>query len=67
MRTWLEDLRNKKGFTMKQMGEALDISESYYCHIENGVRQKDMDITLVSKLSSVLSISISEIFEFEQN
>ncbi len=65
MRDWLFKARTEKGLTMKQMGEALDVSESYYSMIESGNRQKRMDITLVSRLSSVLGLSISEIANLE--
>jgi len=66
MRHWLRDARMNKGFSMKQMGEALDISESYYSLIENGERQKRMDITLVSKISAVTGLPIGEIAAYEQ-
>lgn len=65
MRDWLIRARTDKGMTMKQMGEALDISESYYSMIEAGERQKRMDLTLVSKLSSVLGIPIADIASLE--
>jgi transcriptional regulator with XRE-family HTH domain len=65
MREWLEKARISKGYTMKQMGEKLDISESYYSMIESGDRQKRMDLTLVSKLSNVLEIPISVIAAYE--
>lgn len=65
MREWLAKARNEKGLTMKQMGEMLDISESYYSMIEAGDRQKRMDLTLVSKLSTVLDMSISDIAALE--
>ena len=65
MRDWLIKARTEKGLTMKQMGEKLDISESYYSMIEAGDRQKRMDLTLVSKLSTVLGIPIAEIASLE--
>ena len=65
MRSWLAQKRKEIGLTMKQMGDALDISESYYCLIENGERQKNMEITIVTKLSSILSIPVEDIIENE--
>lgn len=65
MRDWLIKARNDKGLTMRQMGEALDISESYYSLIESGERQKRMDLALVTRLSAVLGIPITEIAEKE--
>lgn len=66
MREWLKDARTKKGLTMKDISSKLGISESYYCAIENGDRQKNMDITLVSGLSLALGISVSRIVKFEK-
>jgi transcriptional regulator with XRE-family HTH domain len=65
MRDWLIKARTDKGLTMRQMGEALDISESYYSLIESGERQKRMDLALVTRLSAVLGIPITEIAEKE--
>ncbi len=65
MREWLKTARESKGLTMKQLGEKLGISESYYCSIENGDRQKKMDIVLVSGLSSALDIPVAEIARIE--
>ncbi len=67
MRYYLVSLRKAKGFTQKQLSEKLDISESYYNQIENGERQKRMDITLISRLSKVLGISVSKLIEYEEN
>ena len=66
LREWLKDARTKKGLTMKDISSKLGISESYYCAIENGDRQKNMDITLVSGLSLALGISVSRIVKFEK-
>ena len=65
MREWLKDLRTERGLTMKQLGEKLGISESYYCAIENGVRQKKMDVMLISALSVALDVSMSDIVQLE--
>ena len=66
MREWLKNLRTEKGFTMKEMGTKLGISESYYCAIENGERQKKMDIVLASGISSALGISLAKIMTLEK-
>lgn len=67
MRKWLRDARQERGFTMKQMADALHISESYYCSIENGYRQRDMDISLVTKISTTLKLPAKQILKFEQS
>ena len=67
MREWLRNARQERGLTMKQMADELHISESYYCSIENGHRQRDMDISLVAKISGILKISMKQILKFEQS
>lgn len=65
MRTWLRDLRTSHNFTMKEMGQKLHISESYYCAIENGDRQRKMDIVLVTDIARVFKLPISKVASFE--
>ena len=65
MRDWLQNLRKNKGLTQKEIGEKLGISESYYCSIEKGVRQKKMDMMVASGLSAVFGIPVSEIVQME--
>lgn len=65
MREWLKNCREAKGYTMKEIAQKLDISECYYCAIENGSRQKKMDIALASSLASVLDVPIAEIVRYE--
>ena len=65
MRFWLKTAREKKELTMKMLADKLNISESYYCSIENGTRQKNMDVSLVSKLSVAFDMPIVEIVECE--
>lgn len=66
MREWLKNARENKKMTMKTLADKLNISESYYCSIENGTRQKNMDVSLASKLSVALEIPIGEIVEYEK-
>ena len=65
MREWLRSSRTEKGLTMKDVSSKLGISESYYCSIETGTRQKKMDLTLVAGLSVVLGIPVAEIVRYE--
>lgn len=67
MRKWLRRARESKGLTMKAMGDKLGVSESYYCGIENGTRQKKMDIALASALAISLDIPIAEVIENERS
>ena len=66
MRAWLKNLRIEKNLSMKQMADKLGISESYYCSIENGYRQRNMDISLAAKISKIFSIPIKRVLQFEE-
>lgn len=66
MRTWLCELRKSLGLTLAQMGERLGISEGYYLLIEQGKRQRKMDIVLVAKLSEVSSIPVADIVQRDE-
>ena len=65
MRSYLVTLRKGKNYTQRQTAEKLDISESYYNQIENGERQKRMDISLISRLSVVFDVPITTIINYE--
>lgn len=67
MRNWLKNLRIEKKLTQKELGAKLGISESYYCAIENGERQKNMDMILVSGLSAALGVSMAKIVQMEND
>ena len=64
-REYLIDYRNKHGLKSVEMAKMLDLSESYYNQIENGNRQKKMDIALVVLISNVTGIPMQEIIERE--
>lgn len=66
MRDWLCNQRKKMGLTQGQIAGKLDISPSYYAYIENGERQKKMDISLLSRLSVIFHIPIRQIVELEE-
>lgn len=65
MRQWLKDARMNQRLTMKQVADALGITESYYCYIENGERQKKMDIAIASRLANVLGMDLADIIAEE--
>nr|DAV01043.1 MAG TPA: helix-turn-helix domain protein [Caudoviricetes sp.] len=65
MREWLKTMRTEQGMTMKDLSRKLGISESYYCAIENGERQKRMDLMLCHQLSVIFGKPVSEISEAE--
>lgn len=65
MREYLKRLREEKGLTAQELAEKLDISRQYYQMIENGERQRKMDITLVKGLSAALNVSLESIIKEE--
>ena len=65
MREWLRKLRTERRLTQKEVGEKLGISESYYSSIENGIRQKRMDMVIVTGLAAALNIPVIEIIKEE--
>ena len=64
-RQYLIDYRKENGIKAADMAERLGLSESYYSQIENGKRQKNMDIALVAVISKVTGIPLQEIVEHE--
>ena len=66
MRKWLLEARKSKGWTQLEVAEKLNISEAYFSYIENGTRQKKMDISLAAKLSVVFDIPVEKIVEMEE-
>lgn len=65
MRDWLKNTRTEKGLTMKELSKMLGISESYYCMIEKGERQKKMNLTQINGLSAALGIPVTEVIRKE--
>lgn len=65
MRSWLKEAREKNGITMAEMAQELDISLGYYSLIESGKRQQKMDVTLLTKISSVLGVQLADAASFE--
>ena len=65
VRDWLKEKRVGKNLTQDQMAEQLGISLSYYNLIENGERQKKMDLSIANQLSVILGMTLKEIIELE--
>lgn len=63
MREWLINLRGE--ISQSEIAEKLGITQQYYSYIENGERQKKMDIQLCEKIADIFGISVSDIIKFE--
>ena len=66
MRDWMKSKRLEMGLTQLQVANEIGVTEGYYSFIENGSRQKKMDIPLASKLSVVFGIPLETIAELEK-
>ena len=66
-RVYLIDLRNKKGLTQLDISKSMGISESYYNLIEQGQRQKNMNIAILYGRSKALKGSVNTLVDKEIN
>ena len=66
LRVWLKNSREKLGLTQNEMSEKLNIAQGYYSMIESGERQKSLDLSLVTKLSEILGVTVDFIVENEK-
>lgn len=64
-RKYLVDLRSGRNESQQDVADGIGISRQYYAMIEDGSRQKQMDITLISKIAEHFSVPISQIVSAE--
>lgn len=67
VREYLKKLRLKKKMTKQAVADFLGISQNYYTYIENGERQKSLDLAYASKLAELFNVSVDWIAKQEQN
>lgn len=67
MRNWLKELRSQNGYTQTEVANKLGISQNYYCSIESGERQKDLDLSFITRIASIFNVSIEWIVEQENH
>lgn len=66
VREYLKKIRLKKKMTKQAVADFLGISQNYYANIENGERQKSLDLVYVSKLAKLFNVSVDWIAKQEQ-
>ncbi len=66
MRRYLRELREELGYTQLEISKKLNISESYYSLIENGERQKKLDMTMAKKLADIFGVTLEFIYDHER-
>ena len=65
MRDYLKVMREGRGLSLQDMADKIGISRQYYQLIENGERQKKMDITLVKSIATIFGVPLETIIEQE--
>lgn len=66
MREYLKELRESSDMSQEDVAEEIHLSRGYYSRIENGERQKDLDLSLVLKLSKLFDVSVDYIIAEEE-
>lgn len=67
MRDWLKKLRDDIGMSQRNVADKIGISQQYYALIENGERQKKIDIELAQKLADIFGVTLEFICEREKD
>lgn len=65
-RDYLIQLRGQRNESQQDVANALGITRQYYSLIENGDRQKRMDVMLIASLANHFGVPIAEIVSLEQ-
>lgn len=65
MREYLVKLRKQYDLSQQDVADYVGISRQYYNAIENGVRQKKMDVTLITKFADLFKTSLQKICDAE--
>lgn len=66
MREYLIKRRKTLNLSQQDVANAIGISRQYYNAIENGTRQKRMDITLVVKIATTLNMTPESVINAEK-
>lgn len=67
MRAWMKERREEMGLTLRQAGEAIGVSESYYKLIEDGNRQKTLDLSTAQRIGELLGLTLPQISALEDS
>lgn len=65
MRSYLKKLRDDNSVTQDALSEAIGISQNHYSNIENGARQKVIDLSLLVKIADYYSVPVQQLIEQE--
>lgn len=65
MREYLREIRKQSGLSQQDVAEKIQITRQYYQQIEKGVRQKEMSLPLLIRLSQIFEVSVLDLVEQE--
>lgn len=65
-RAYLVEMRTQRNESQQDVATALGITRQYYSLIEDGSRQKRMDIALAAMLAEHFGVPLNEIVNAEQ-
>ena len=63
MRTWLKEIRAKKGLTQQEVANAANVDVTMICKIELGERRPSVEVA--KKIASVMGFNWTRFFEDE--
>ena len=66
MREYLKNMRTNKSATQDDVAAALNMSQNHYSQIENGIKQKDINLSLLIKLSDYFEVDLDYLIEQEK-
>ena len=67
LRAWLKDLRETRALTQAQVAKHLNIKQNYYCEIENGKKQLNLNLSMAAKIAKFFDVSLEDIANFEKD
>jgi transcriptional regulator with XRE-family HTH domain len=65
MRDYLKKLRETLNLSQQSVADKLFVTRQYYQQIENGERQKSMDVSMAAKLALIFDIPVEQIISEE--
>ena len=65
MRKYLQALREERQVSQTKLAHAAGVKPNYYCMIENGERQQDMNLTIIEKLATAFGVPMQTIIDAE--
>jgi len=65
LRTWLKEMRAKKGLTQQEVANAANVDVTMICKIEQGERRPSVEVA--QKIAAVLGFNWTRFYEDDQD